>query len=161
MRLSPSRVTVSLRAIVVSDMGWLRLVGSLKLMVSFAKEPYKRDDILQKRSDLHMSDDSNSRCDLSHICRIQDHKQRRTWLSHICSQISLSHLLSHMGWLRLVGSLKFYVSFAEYRLFYRAFLQKRPTIFRSLLIVATPYLICLTTISRLLKIVGLFCKRAL
>jgi len=30
-------------------MGWLRLVGSLKLQVCFAKEPYKRDDILQKR----------------------------------------------------------------------------------------------------------------
>ena len=29
--------------------GWLRLVGSLNLWVSFAKEPYKRDDILQKR----------------------------------------------------------------------------------------------------------------
>ena len=31
------------------DMGLLRLVGSLKVKVSFAKEPYKRDDILQKR----------------------------------------------------------------------------------------------------------------
>jgi len=30
-------------------MGWLRLVGSLKLFVSFAKEPYKRDYTLQKR----------------------------------------------------------------------------------------------------------------
>jgi len=30
-------------------MGWLRLVDSLKLWVSFTKEPYKRDDILQKR----------------------------------------------------------------------------------------------------------------
>jgi hypothetical protein len=30
-------------------MGWLRLVGSLKLQVSFGKEPYKRDYILQKR----------------------------------------------------------------------------------------------------------------
>jgi len=30
-----------------------------------------------------------------------------------------------MGWLRFVGSLKSYVSFAEYRLFYRALLQKR------------------------------------
>jgi len=30
-------------------MGWLRLVGSLKLLVSFAKEPYKRDDNLQNR----------------------------------------------------------------------------------------------------------------
>jgi len=31
------------------NMGWLRLVGSFKLQVSFAKEPHKRDDILQKR----------------------------------------------------------------------------------------------------------------
>jgi len=44
-----------------------------------------------------------------------------------------------MGWLRLVGSLKIYVSFAEYSLFYRALLQKRPIILRSLLIVVTPY----------------------
>jgi len=44
-----------------------------------------------------------------------------------------------MGWLRLVGSLKLQVPFAEYRLFYRALLQKRPMILRSLLIIATPY----------------------
>jgi len=30
-------------------MGWLRRVGALKVQVAFAKEPYKRDDILQKR----------------------------------------------------------------------------------------------------------------
>jgi len=30
-------------------MEWLRLVDSFKLKVSFAKEPYKRDYILQKR----------------------------------------------------------------------------------------------------------------
>jgi len=30
-------------------MGWLHVVGSLKLQVSFAKEPYERADILQKR----------------------------------------------------------------------------------------------------------------
>jgi len=30
-------------------MGWLRLISSLKLYASFAKEPYKRDDILRKR----------------------------------------------------------------------------------------------------------------
>ena len=47
--------------------------------------------------------------------------------------------LGIMGWLRLVGSLKLQVSFAEYSLFYRALLQKRPIILRSLLIVATPY----------------------
>jgi len=45
-----------------------------------------------------------------------------------------------MGWLRLVGFLISQVSFAEYRLFYRALLQKRPIILRSLLIEATPYL---------------------
>jgi len=33
----------------LASMGWLRLVGSFKLYVSFAKEPYKRDHILQKR----------------------------------------------------------------------------------------------------------------
>ena len=36
-------------------MGWLRLVGSFKLQVSFAKEPYKRDYILQKRSIIRRS----------------------------------------------------------------------------------------------------------
>ena len=44
---------------------------------------------------------------------------------------------SRIGWLRLVGSLKLQVSFAEYSLFCTAFLQKRPIILRSLLIVAT------------------------
>ena len=29
-------------------MGWLRLIGSFKFQVFFAKEPYKRDPILQK-----------------------------------------------------------------------------------------------------------------
>ena len=31
------------------SVGWLQSVGSLKVKVSYAKEPYKRDDILQKR----------------------------------------------------------------------------------------------------------------
>ena len=30
----------------ITYMGWLRLVGSIKLYVSFAKEAYKRDPIL-------------------------------------------------------------------------------------------------------------------
>jgi len=42
-------------------------------------------------------------------------------------------------WLRLVGSFKSSVSFVKYSLFYRALLQKRPILLRSLLIVATPY----------------------
>jgi len=40
---------------------------------------------------------------------------------------------------RLVGSLKLQVSFAEYRLFHRALLQKRPIILMSLLLEAAPY----------------------
>jgi len=32
-----------------STMEWLWLVGSIKLQVFFANEPYKRDDILEKR----------------------------------------------------------------------------------------------------------------
>jgi len=40
-----------------------------------------------------------------------------------------------MGWLRLVGSLKSQVFFAEYGLFYRALFQKKSIILRSLLIV--------------------------
>jgi len=57
-----------------------------------------------------------------------------------CPRIILHVDKSPMGWLRLVGSSKLQVSFAEYHLFYRALLQKRRIILRSLLIVATPYL---------------------
>ena len=89
-----------------------------------------------------------------------------------------------MGWLRVVGSLELQVAFAEYGLFYRALLQKRPMILRSLIIVATPYVSDIpyraeierettnrshlikaskyvygvATISRLLKIIGHSCK---
>ena len=47
-------------------------------------------------------------------------------------------LLSDMRWLRSVGSIKLQVSFAEYRLFYRALLQKRPLSLSILLTEATP-----------------------
>jgi len=85
----------------------------------------------------------------------------------------------YMGWLRLVGSLKLQVSLAGYSRFYRTLLQKRLIISRRILIVATPYPwhessiyahiyiddSChgygVATISILLKIIGLFCKRAL
>jgi len=46
---------------------------------------------------------------------------------------------SAMAWLRVVDSLKLYVSFVEYSPFYRALLQKRLMILRSLLIVAPLY----------------------
>jgi len=56
------------------------------------------------------------------------------------SLVLLPPVYIHMGWLRFVGSLKWLVPFAEYRLFYMALLQKRPIILRSLLIEANPYI---------------------
>ena len=52
---------------------------------------------------------------------------------------TLYYMYSPVGWLWLIGSLKITVSFAEYSLFYRVFLQKRPVFVGSLRIVATSY----------------------
>ena len=38
-----------LKCSTICSMEWLRLVGSIRVQVSFAKEPYKRDAILEKR----------------------------------------------------------------------------------------------------------------
>ena len=46
---SEHHIKVRVSTLRAHTMGWLRLVGSLKSKVSFAKETYKRDDILQKR----------------------------------------------------------------------------------------------------------------
>ena len=43
-------VTWRIHLCAMTHMRWLPLVGSFKLYVSFANEPYKKDDILQKRS---------------------------------------------------------------------------------------------------------------
>ena len=227
-------------------MGWLRLVGSLKLQVFFAKQPYKRVCILQKRHIIlrsllivatpylvcrishfrmcaliiHTCDvtffDLHTKCsylisiwdvyliyiehvlevclfepivpfirvtwlwfdlhiwqrccylistwDVYLICiehvldRFDLHTRcsRQIWFTHKMSSIRMRALMrmlalivetcdvtllrfAYVGCLRLVGSLKLYVSFAEYSLFYRALLQKRPMIWRSLLIEATTY----------------------
>ena len=50
-----------------------------------------------------------------------------------------TYIHTHMGWLRQVGSLKLYVTFAKEPYKRDYILQKRPIILRSLLIVATPY----------------------
>jgi len=83
------------------------------------------------------------------ICIIHDCVLVCVWLCLCLRLISFAVLLVMaystvcvcariMGWLRLVGSLILSVSFAEHSLFYRALLQNRPVILRSLLIVATP-----------------------
>jgi len=75
----------------------------------------------------------------------------------------LMHMTWAMGWLQLVGSIKLQVSFAEYSLFYRALLQKRPVILAHDLPDAhdLSYLNGVATVSRIDKIIGLFCKRDL
>jgi len=65
-------------------MGWLRLAarGSLKLQVSFAKEPYKRDYILQKRPII-----LRSLLNRSHPIDVQS-----CWVSHVnVSQVHVAH----------------------------------------------------------------------
>jgi len=58
---------------------------------------------------------------------------------HALRKETLRMLGCRMGFLRLVGSFKLYVSFAERLLFNGGLFQKRPMILRSLLIVATPW----------------------
>jgi len=88
--------------------------------------PHRKDHIIEENED-YVTEEIT--CIQIHIeLRRKTHEQYHT------GQIHIEH---GMGWLRLVGSLKVQVSFAEYHLFYRALLQKRPIILRSL-IVATP-----------------------
>jgi len=73
-------------------MGWLRLVGSLKLQVSFAKEPYKRDYILYKRlrilrSLLSVATPYVLRTSLA----IHEHTHTHTHTTHI-------HIYTHQNW---------------------------------------------------------------
>ena len=127
-----------------------------KLQVFFAKEPYQRDYIL-----LLVCPTTTLRLLRSYyLCMYGEASISRllTIIGLFCRISSLlqgsfakethnfkeltnrSHPITNvcMGWLRLVGSLQLQVSFAECRLFYRALLQRRPIILRSLLIVATP-----------------------
>ena len=67
----------------------------------------------------------------------------------------------HMGWLRLVGSIKLQVSFAEYHFFYRALLQKRPIMLSILLVAATPpYTYFMHSPKLLLDCLACICRRA-
>ena len=63
-------------------------------------------------------------------------------VTHCNTHLQQAHMmyrLYRMGWLRSVGSIKLYVSFAEYWLLNRALLQKRPVVLSILLIEATKF----------------------
>ena len=86
-----------------------------------------------------MASSSNRRYEvMSHIGVVS-----RTWMSHVAHMDESCHTYkwprAGMGWLRSVGSIKWQVSFEEYRLFHGALLQKRPIILSILLTKATPY----------------------
>jgi len=89
-------------------MGWLRLVGSLKLSISFAEYRLFYRALLQKRPIF------------SGNLRVYP-----LW----CNTVDMLYLELYMGWLRLVGSLKLQVSFAKYRLFYKALWYKTVDVF--------------------------------
>ena len=122
-------------------MGWLRLVGSLKLQVSFAKEPYERDYILQERPIILRSLRIVATPQLvtARTSVAKRSEKAGPYPKDIFKYMGSTRCHDTMGWLRLVGSVKLQVSFAEYRLFYRALLQKRPIVLSILLTVATPY----------------------
>jgi len=129
-------------------MGWLQWVGFLISHVSFAKEPYKRDHIVQKRpiilrSLLIVATPYQINAESSRFSRDEN---STSLLQNIVSFIRLYIFWSKeiktldVGWLRLVGSLERYVSFAKEPYQTDDILQKRSMFSRSLLIIATPYI---------------------
>ena len=164
---------MSFRYLFYADMGWLWLIGSIKLQVSFAKEPYKRDDILQKRPIILsiLLTVTTPYLYYSDIYTIQMQPKIIGIFSRISSLLqgsfaketydfidpaNRSHSFAKQTQIwGFVGSLQIQVSFAEYSLFYRALLQMRPCI-RSLQIVATPYGVA--TISVLFQIIRFLCR---
>jgi len=67
---------------------------------------------------------------------------QRGYISFVCAWVhdddQMRVYIIDTGWLQSVGSIKSQVSFAEYSLFHRALLQKRPIILSILLTEATP-----------------------
>ena len=102
--------------------------GSLKLQVSFAKEPYKRDNICS-----HFIFHT-----IQPLYIIQILTCVYTYSIYICIY-TYTYVTYVMGWLRLVGCLKIQVSFAKELYKRDLYSAKRPVFLSILLIVATPY----------------------
>jgi len=68
--------------------------------------------------------------EFGNLCALSLKKKKCNYPSDSCVLWILSPqiFVHYGGWLRSVGWIKFQVSLAEYRLFYRALLQKRPII---------------------------------
>ena len=107
--------------------------------------------------------------DVAHIYKRHAHGEHCMHTKNILSCARSFSSRYDMGWLRLVGSLELWVSFAKD--FYKRdyILQKRPIILRSLQIIANPYHMqtsCIrlnhrSLLQKFLSFMGLFCKRDL
>jgi len=88
-------------------MGWLQLVGLIKLYVSFAKETYKRNDILQKRPiilsilltvatpyEWITYERMTSRIEMSHVTCVNESCHTYKWMTYeqMTSRIEMSHV---------------------------------------------------------------------
>jgi len=81
---------------------------------------------------------------MSHVTHVYESCHTCVWvMSHMCMSAG-ALILEAMGWLRWVGCFKIHVSLQNTGLFCRALLQKRPIFLSILLIVATPYHICMS-----------------
>ena len=89
-------------------MGWLQLVGSIKLQVSFAKDLYKRDYILQKRPIVLRS--------LLIVATPYVHSLEQFILEYTSNCAT--------GWQRPLGCLKLQIIFRKRATNYRALLRK-------------------------------------
>ena len=76
-----------------TQLQWLQLVGSLKLQGSFAKEPCKRDYILQKRPIILR------RLQISHVTHYESRAHNCTRLAYIAGRVYHTYewVMSHMN----------------------------------------------------------------
>ena len=130
-------------------MMWLRLIGSLKLQVSFAKQPYERDNILQKRPVIlrsllivaapydvtHTGWRTPIRCLITvsrfpqkssiYLMALLWKETCNLWhLLPLCHPVQLYVWVGHTRWQRPIGCLQLQVIFRKRATNYRALLRK-------------------------------------
>ena len=161
----PCKMTAELKF----EMYWLRLVGSLKLQVSFAKEPFKRDYILQKRYFILRSlliVATPYQISLWHSSMNWSHFSKVSFLVVCSSELTSESTrvtnmrddseLEQISLWQISRILQ--VSFAKEPNKRDCILQKRPITLSILLTIATPYQICTSRVTRIhmgwLRLVG-------